>query len=199
MTQHPTDQLTADDVLLAFSAEANHDRATLESYLSRYPQYAEALAELAVELMLAPDRPTPTDGLYTPAVDNAWKIFQTSHPLETKSLGTAGSLLASLAPGAFRSLAQRLDVTTLFLKLVRDRAIAYSELPSKFIELLASELQSTVAALADDLQRPPMVAATERFKSDEKPAPSKQISFTEAIALSQLTPQQQKKLMALME
>ncbi len=199
MTQMPPDQLPEDEVLLAFSAEPNHDRAMLESYLSRFPQYSEALSELAIELMVAPHRPVLPNEPHTAAVDNAWRIFQASHPLETKSLGTAGSLLASLTPGAFRTLAQRLDVTTLFLKLVRDRAIAYSEIPARFIELLASELQSTAAALVDDLQRPPMVAATERFKSDEKPTPPTQISFVEAIALSQLTPKQQKKLMALME
>lgn len=199
MTQRPIDPPTADDVLLAFSAEPTHDRPTLERYLSQYPQYAEALAELAVELTLAPYRESPAQELHTAAVDKAWAIFQASHPLETKSLGAAGSLLAGLTPGAFRALAQRLDVTTLFLKLVRDRAIAFADIPSKFIERLASELQSTAAALAEDLQRPPMIAASERFKSDEKPAAPKQISFAEAIALSQLTPQQQQKLMAFME
>ena len=199
MIMKPAVPTTEEDVLLAFTAEANQDRTTLESYLARHPQHAEALTQLAVELMLAPERPALACQPDAPAIDQAWNTFQSTLPVETKSLGTVGSLLAALSPTAFRTVAKELDVSPLFLSLVRDRAIQFSTIPRKFIEALAAALSATFEALTHDLQQQPMIAATQKFKADGKPEASDKISFTEAVALSHLTDDQQAKLKALME
>jgi len=195
----PAAPANEEDVLLAFTAEASHDQATLAAYIARYPQHAKALAGLAVELMLAAERSAPTSEINAPAIDKAWKAFQSALPVETKSVGTAGSLLAALSPGDFRAVAKELDVSTLLLSLVRDRAIRFTTIPQKFIASLATALKATVEALNADLQQSPMIVAAQKFKSDEKPATAKQIGFDEAIASSHLTHDQQAKLKALME
>ena len=184
------------DVLFAFSTEATPSGDTLTDYARRYPQYAEALAELAVELMLAPERDELPGATDSPAVDHAWQAFvAASTPLETKSVGTAGSLIAALSPADFRSLAKRLDVNTLFLAQLRDRLIELGTIPWRFLETLASELSTTVAALTEDLGRPPMVAAGERFKSDRKPAVAAAVPFETAVSNSGLNPGQQQRLL----
>lgn len=43
-------QLSREDVLDAFAVEPNHDRATLERYLTDYPQFAREVVDLSIEL-----------------------------------------------------------------------------------------------------------------------------------------------------
>lgn len=89
MTIKPAAPETEEDVLLAFTAEASQDRATLEAYIARYPEHAEALAALAVEVMLAEGRRTSITETNDPAIDKAWEAYQSALPIETKSIGMA--------------------------------------------------------------------------------------------------------------
>ncbi|SFV29453.1 hypothetical protein [Hyphomicrobium facile] len=189
-----------EDVLLAFSCENDASPATLAEYVRRYPGYAGALADLAVELMIVPLREDACCSPQDATVDRAWETFRSSATsLETKSLGAAGSLIAALPPAEFRALAKRIGVNTLFLVQLRDRIIDATTIPRRFVELLARELSSTVSAVMDDLARPPMVAASERFKSDQKPGADKRIAFADAIGNSDLDDEQQQKLRAFMD
>lgn len=189
--------LSQEDVLLSFAAEPAHGQATLLDYFRRYPQYSAALAELAVELMIAPGREDAVGPTDDAAVDRAWHAFKLhAAPLETKSLGTAGSLLAALPPGQFRAVATRLGANTLLLAQLRDRVIDVATIPRGFLKKLAGALSATVDALMADLARPPIVAATERFKAEHKPEAGKRISFDMALKNSGLDEAQQAKLRA---
>jgi hypothetical protein len=199
MNKPPLSPMTEDDVLFAFSVEPDHSRATLEAYLALYPHYSGPLVQLAVELQLAQYREPMMCAADAPAIDRAWAVYQSAAPLETKSIGTAESLLAALPPAAFRAIAESLDVNSFFLSLVRDRAIAFGTIPFKFLTKLAGELNATINSLTGDLQQPSMVAAGQKFKADKKPEATAQITFTEALTTSHLTEQQQAKLKALME
>ena len=199
MTQISNTAISEEQVLLAFSAEPNQDRAIFEAYLARYPQYTEALVELAAELMLAPHRevsPCSTDDV---AVDKAWASFQSALPLEIKNLTTADSLLANLSPGAFRNVAQLMDVSPFFLSRIRDRAVDFATIPAKFLEALASALGASMKAITADLSQGAVIAVSQKFKADQKPASAAKISFLEALNQSGLTEQQRAKLEALME
>ena len=44
--EHP--RLDEEEVLLAFSVEPTHDCATLEHYLSQYPEHAQALVDCSI-------------------------------------------------------------------------------------------------------------------------------------------------------
>jgi len=189
-----------EDVLLAFSCEKDASPATLAEYVRRYPEHAGALADLAVELMIVPLREDASCSPQDAAVDRAWQTFKSSTTsLETKSLGIAGSLIAALPPAEFRALAKNIGVNTLFLVQLRDRVIDATTIPRRFVELLAGELSSTVSTVMDDLARPPMVAASERFKSDRKPGADKRIAFADAVGNSDLDDEQQQKLRAFMD
>ncbi len=201
MTSKPTVPMTEEDVLLAFTAEPDHGRATLEDYVRRYPPHAEAITSLAVDLMLAPQRDqnscSPTDT----AVDHAWQAFSAvAIPLETKSAGAAYNLIGALPNKDFRALAVRVGANTLFLSQLRDRAIDLATIPPRFIEHLAKELSVTVAAVMEDFGRPPSAVATsERFKAEVKPRAGDRITFEQAIQNSNLDPDQQRKLKEFMD
>lgn len=185
-----------DEILLAFAAEADHGQATLSSYLVRFPEHAEALAALAAEIALSTasrDQPVPVDD---PAVAKAWAVFQSTAPLETKSVATSG-MLANLEPGRFLALAKTLDVNAVFLSRIRDRLVAFATIPHAFLVRLAEAAGGELAALAAELDQPPAIATGQRFKAEGKPATAAQMTFAEAIASSHLTTEQRAKLEAL--
>ena len=106
---------------------------------------------------------------------------------------------ATLNPTAFRSLAKKHDITKLLLIRLRDRAIVAATIPRRFVQGLATELGATAEAVMDYLQSPPAMVSGHSFRSTVKPAVTEQISFTEAIEMSQLTPAQLDALKALLE
>lgn len=201
MTSKPTGPMTEEDVLLAFTAEPDHGRTTLEDYVRRYPLHAEAITALAVDLMLAPQRDQSSYSPTDVAVDRAWQAFSAvAIPLETKSVGAVYNLIGALPNKDFRALAARVGANTLFLSQLRDRTIDLATIPSRFIEHLAKELAVTVAAVMEDLGRPPSAVATsERFKAEVKPRAGDRITFEQAIQNSNLDPDQQRKLKEFMD
>jgi hypothetical protein len=199
MTQPPITSMSEEDVLLTFSAEESHDRVTLEAYLVRYPEHAEALVELATELMLVPhrnDQPCADDD---PAVNKAWDRFRAALPLETKSLAVAHGFFENLTQQQFRDLAKALNVNSLFLSRIRDRTIEFATIPAKFLDLLAKFIGTSVSIIAGELGHMATIPAMQKFKSHEKPAAFVKMSFAEAVKSSGLTEQQRAKLEALMD
>ncbi|MDB5310690.1 MAG: hypothetical protein JWO38_4892 [Gemmataceae bacterium] len=65
-----------ESVLYAFAIEANHDRSTLERYLSEYPDLAADLIDLSFELRLNETPPAGTAvNPADPGAEAAWKEF----------------------------------------------------------------------------------------------------------------------------
>lgn len=188
--------LDEEEVLLAFSVEPTHDRATLEHYLSQYPEHAQALVDCSIELMMnayraGEDVQVSSDHV----VGQAWRQFQSA-------MGSAqGSVIANpfaqLTPTAFKAMAKRLDISNLFLIRVRERAIDAATIPGRLVQRLAAELGATADAVSAYLGSPPAMVSSQSFRSNVKPAVAAQISFEQAVETSQLKPAQKEALRAL--
>jgi hypothetical protein len=186
-----------EEVLLAFSVEPMYDRKTLERYLGEYPEYAIALVECSIELMLDATLSDKVVATSEATVDRAWQRFQTAVNLSNNTSVT--NPFATLNPTAFRSLAKRLDITNLLLIRLRDRTIDATTIPRRFVQGLAAELGATVDTVMAYLRSPPAMVSSHSFRSAVKPAVTEQISFEKAIQTSQLTPAQQNVLKALQD
>lgn len=186
-----------EEVLLAFSVEPTHDRKTLEKYLTDYPEHAKALVACSIDLMVDATRSAETEAMSEKAVDRAWQRFQSavSQPEEA----SVTNPFATLNPGAFKSLAKKLDINSLLLSRLRDRAIVAATIPHRFVQRLATEVGATTEALMDYLRSPPAMVSGHSFRSAVKPAVTEQISFEKAVETSQLTPDQQEALKALQD
>lgn len=197
MTADQHSRPSEEEILLAFSVEPSHDRKTLEQYLREYPEHAKALVICSIELMA--DATRNDDAIVTSedAIDRAWQRFQTV-------VGQPDDVLvknpfAKLNPTAFKLLAKKLNITNLLLIRLRDRAIIAATIPRRFVEGLATELGATAEAVIGYLQSPPAMVSGHSFRSTVKPAVIEQISFMEAIEMSQLTPAQLDALKALLD
>ena len=65
-----------EDTLYHFAMEPNHDRATLERYLTEYPHLAEDLIDLRSELRLGDFIDKNPDAIPDPGLDEAWEEFR---------------------------------------------------------------------------------------------------------------------------
>lgn len=197
MTAEQHSRPSEEEVLLTFSVEPTHDRETLEQYLKEYPEHAKALVTCSIELMVDATRSDDVAVTSENAVDRAWQRFQAVVSQSDDVLVT--NPFATLNPTAFRSLARKLDITNLLLIRLRDRAIVAATIPRRFVQRLATELGATAEAVMDYLQSPPAMVSGHSFRSAVKPAVTEQISFAEAIEMSQLTPAQLDALKALQD
>lgn len=185
-----------EEVLLAFSVEPTHDGNTLQRYLKDYPEYTAALVACSIELMVAPTRSDEEVSASETTVDRAWQRFQSAINAPDGTILT--NPFAKLNnPTAFRSLAKQLDVTTLLLVRMRDRAIDAATIPRRFVEKVATELGATADAVMAYLSGPPGMVSNHSFRSIGKPTVTAQISFEQAIETSQLTQAQQETIKAL--
>lgn len=184
-----------ESVLMAFSMEPSHDRETLERYITEYPQHAIALIDCSIDLLHElPEADVSATEVPDSVVDRAWQRFEGAVQQTDPEVANP---FAKLNTSSFKSLARRLDVSNLFLMRVRDRAIRFTTIPSRFVEKLASELGADVQAVGAYLQGPPGMVSGPALRSSVKPSIGEQITFDQAVATSQLTPEQQATLMGL--
>jgi len=195
MTVEQHSRPSEEEILLAFSIEPTHDRKTLEQYLIEYPEHAKALVACSIELMV--DATRRDNGAVTSEgpIDRAWQRFQNVVSQPDDVLVT--NPFATLNPTAFKALAKKLNITNLLLIRLRDRAIIAITIPGRFVQGLATELGASAEVVMDYLQSPPAMVSGHSFRSAVKPAVAEQITFTEAIEISQLTPAQLDALKAL--
>jgi hypothetical protein len=180
---------------MAFSMEPRHGRETLERYIREYPQHATALIDCSIDLLHEPPADdAPATVVSDSAVDKAWQRFERAVQQPDAEVANP---FAKLNTSSFKSLARSLDVSNLFLMRVRDRAISATTIPARFVEKLASELGSTAQAVGAYLQGPPGMVSGHAFRSSMKPSVGEQLTFDQAVATSQLTPEQQATLKAL--
>lgn len=184
-----------ESVLMAFSMESSHGREMLERYISEYPQHAIALIDCSIDLLQQqPAEDVSATVVPDSAVDKAWQRFELA---VQQPAAEVANPFAKLNSTGFKSLARSLNVSNLFLMRVRDRAISASTIPARFVEKLASELGATAQTLRAYLQGLPGMVSGHAFRSNVKPSVGEQITFDQAIATSQLTPEQQATLKAL--
>jgi hypothetical protein len=183
-----------DEVLLAFSVEPNHDLATLERYLRRYPQFAAGLIDCSIELELNPV-PEEMPKAVIPASTVAWDRFQAAMGVATSP---AANPFARLDSRAFQAVATELNMNVLLLMRLRDRAVRFATIPGTLVRMLADKLGVGSDGMEGYLRgSPALTGGNLQFKSAAKPAEAAQIDFAEAVRISQLTDEQQKQLLTL--
>lgn len=198
---------TRDDVLYAFAvAHPLPDPAALDTYTRLYPEHAEALTQLALELMLEATEQPQDDGqaadaeTVSPAVARAISHYQNAvFDLETKSGAAVANPFSGLDMTRFRAVTQAMHANNTFMTKIRDRLILPETVVSRpgFCNRLADELGVPPAHVVAHLQAAPTAGAHQNFKADAKPAASRQQSFEEAVRRSGLTEEQQAYLLGL--
>lgn len=199
------------DVLYALAlAMPVPDPKTLDEFIRRYPQHAEALTEFAVQLALEPDTigdeegDEDADGAVSPAVSRAISHFQNvSYELEKKGGADApvagANPFSSLSTEAFRAYAAKLGANTIFVMKLRDGRIEPESIFARpgFCRAAAEGLDVPVEVMMAHARSTPTVSAQQLHKSDGKPIVPKRETFEEAVRSSGLTPEQQRHLLEL--
>lgn len=210
MTTSPATPL--DDVLHAFAmAKAVPDPETLEEFTRNYPEYADALTDFAVQLLLDDAIPDEAEEIgdsetVSPAVSRAISYFQNAvYEVEKKSAAPLHSvpqtknLFADMDRARFRSVASSLHANNTFMIKLRDRMIEPDSLISRtgFCQKVAQELGEPIDLVVAYFKGEQVIARGQHFKSDKKPAVSRRETFEEAVRNSGLTPEQQSYLLGL--
>lgn len=210
-----------EDVLYAFSIEQGvPDAELLNEFVCRYPQYSEELADLAVALVLDAFGGGLEDSekfgqevaaaINSPEVSRAVSRFHSKlHAARTangspdesedsSALTNVRNPFADLSQTSFKALTERLGITTVFLMRLRDRVIAPSTIPEKFIRAVAEALDIAEDVVVAHLSSPPEAApaGAEFYKSDKQPETVGQQTFEQAVHASGLSEEQQKRLMS---
>jgi hypothetical protein len=179
-------EVPLEDVLLAFSVEPVHDRATLERYLNHYPQFADDLVDMSHELRIGG---RGVSGILEDEAtfQRALKQFVGA---AAQVSGTAANPFDAFRGLAFAELADTLRIPRSILIAFRDRLVIASSVPAAFAVRIARSAQTTVGDLMAYLELPPVVAPAANYKADQKPAASKKVAFDTLLDASGVTPEQ---------
>jgi hypothetical protein len=210
--------LALNDVLYSFSMEERPVSADLlDEYAKKYPEYADALTEFAVEITLEsyignPTKPNPqvecADPLKIPEVTRAMSKFkyqfdavrlkaalQKEHTTNAQSVENPFS---TLDRACIQSVATQLSVNIPFIIKLRDRAILAETIPVEFLKRIAAALKADVARIRAHLTAAPSLNPGLAFKATGKPSATSQQSFKDAVLSSGLTESQQRDLLSLL-
>jgi len=200
------------DVLYAFSlAKPIPDARLLDEFVRRYPEHAAEITDFAIELAVDAAHGDDaefegTDESISPAVSRAMSRFQ-NRLFEVQHDEAAGSKASSIASTsvenpfaaldrmAFRGLANRLNVTTLFVAKLRDRQIDPGTITTGFRSHVANELSVPVDVVVAHFAAQAEIQARQFYKSEQKPTAITRESFEEAVRNSGLTEEQKQRLM----
>jgi hypothetical protein len=205
------------DVFYALSlAKPVPDAEILDDFIRRYPEHAAALTDFAIELVMdalrgdaeSAEMSAKLIDVRSPVVSRAMSRFQNrfyalqcakaaGHENRSQAFSVENPL-AALSRASFRSLAQRLNASTVFVSKLRDRQIDPVTMTHGFCQRVADELLVSLDTILTHFAAPPLAQASPQyFKADQKPETGARQTFEEAVRSSGLTPDQQKYLLNL--
>jgi len=208
-------RMPLDEVLYQFSlAKSQPDAALIDEFARKYPEYSEAITDLAVSIVLdasrgreedAEDQPEPS---VSQAVSLAMsrfqnRLFEVNREIGAPRLRQAVKQASDENPfsrldrSAFRALTVRLHCNAVFLGMLRDRSIEPYTISNGFTHRLADEMNVPVEVLAAHFARQRTVAQGQHYKADTKPHIGAQVSFEEAVRSCGLSEDQQAYLLGL--
>lgn len=209
-------QTSLRDAMYAMSlAKAVPDADLLDDFARRYPQYADALTQFAIELAIdslmhrsdEEDVPADADAISS-VVSRVMSQFenqlferrqaQAATPPARAATASVENPFAALDREGFRALTSQLDVNSAFLSKLRDRTIEPISIPKAYCRHLAQEMDEDADAMAAHLYAPQesVAAGRQLYKAEGKPAATARQSFEEAVRTSGLSEEQQRKLLA---
>jgi hypothetical protein len=197
-----------EDALYSLATADHAPTATdLDDLARQYPEHAEDLIEIVVELAAEALVSSDTDFVAieektSPAVSRAMSRFN-NRLHEVTNAGTASekkianNIFASFDRDGIQSLATGMNASVLFIIKLRDRVIAPETISLGFKRKLAEEVQAPLEAVIAHLAGPRVVQASAFFKADQKPQAVGQQTFEEAVQQSGLTDEQRTYLLSL--
>jgi hypothetical protein len=206
---------TLRDAMYAMSLSKKVPDADLvEEFARRYPKYAGALTDFAVELAIDallhddedefeipgdPDEVSPVVSRVMSLFEN--RLFEVREGRAVKSARgysiAVENPFAALDRERFRTLATCVGANTVFLAKLRDRQIDPVTIPDRYCSHVADEMGEPLEVLRAHLYAPPEVAVARQFyKAERKPVATGRQSFVEAARGSGLDNEQQKWLLA---
>jgi hypothetical protein len=184
------------------------DAGILEKFVRDYPQHADALTDFALELALElngeteDDEDLPASEALTPASSRAISHLQ-NVTFEIARKGGSAALavtdpFATMSRERFRAFVSDLGVNATFAMKLRDRSIEPQSIIERkgFCQGAADAAEVPVDAMIRYLRQGPSISREARFKAEGKPE-AKQELFEEAVRSSDLSEEQQQKLLAL--
>jgi hypothetical protein len=194
---------TPRDAMYELASVGIPDADLLESVIRRHPDHAADLTEFAVELALdalrgdAPVDAGVADVGPSAAVSRAISRFQNklheartavrSGPSAPPGARAAANPFADLDRTAFRDLAGRLGVSTVFAVKLRDRQIEPETMTDGFRRHVADGLMAPLDVVAAHFAAGAEGGARQFYKADGKPSPPPRQTFAEALASSGLS------------
>lgn len=193
------------------------DAQTLDDFVCRYPQFADELTALAVDLVVdalsdedsaSDDAVRDADNTVSPAVSRAMSKYhnrlyavrqEAQSRQQSQSLPNtlADNPLAELSRADFRMFAKRIGANTVLVAKLRDRLLDPETIPESVTRLMADALEipldGVLAHLNADCgasERPPQY-----FKAEGKPSRGRRQTFVEAVESSGLTREQRRRLL----
>jgi len=209
-------QTSLRDAMYAMSlAKAVPDADLLDDFARRYPQYADALTEFAIELAIdslmhrsdEEDAPADADTI-SDVVSRVMSQFENqlyerrqaraATPPARAATASVENPFAALDRQGFRALVSQLDVNSAFLSKLRDRTIEPISISKAYCRHLAQEMDEDADAMAAHLYAPQesVAAGRQLYKAEGKPAATARQSFEEAVKTSGLSEEQQRKLLS---
>jgi len=202
------------DVLYEFSlAQPTPDAELLDQFVRQYPEYAAALTDLAIGIVLDMARGDDDEAagasapMTSPAVSRAMsrfqnKLFEVQQRVKNTSSShhatpSISNPFAMLTREEFRALANGLNGNTVFVGMLRDREIEPNTMTDGFTRLVASEMKAPIELVAAHFAGQSEVGGRQYYKAETKPSAGRKLTFAEAVRKSGLTEEQQKYLLSL--
>lgn len=186
-----------DDVLEAFAGEPDTGDAALAGYIRRYPQFAVALAEFALELRLtvaAEGQASAPDVVW---LNESWRKFEraaaAAFPLPPSA---AMDLFAGLTPARLAGIRRELDIPTAILNGFRDRLVLAATVPARFMGRLANALGIGFDELRAFLELPSRVNTAASYSATGTPGVADaKIGFETLLDQAMVSPDRRRALM----
>lgn len=186
---------SAEEILLAFAVEQEHDNATLDRYLQLYPHLADELIDLSLDLRLH----RATGETTTPA-DEAWveaslAAFRATSPVQASA--AVVDPFANVSPQELVNLRCALDVPSGVIQGFSSRLVDIASVPASFVDALARGLRSTVYDLRRFMTAPPRLAPGVSYKADGAPsATQEKITFEDLLKQCRVPDERRHQLLA---
>ena len=160
-----------EDILDAFAMEEPHAKATLDRYLTTYPQFAGELIDLARELLRAEPADEELSAADLAMIDAGWLRHAAAQPK------TVADPLAALSPTRSREIATEMGVPRQVVTSFRERRIQPASVPRGFLRRLADAVSISPDDLFAWLSPPPAPAFARSYRADAQPTAATQVSF----------------------
>lgn len=215
MNQTLTNTPLRDAIYALALAKPVPDAELLDEFARRYPQYADALTDFAIELAIDAlqhgddDRDISADPDAISAVvsrvmsrfqNRLFEISQKQAAAEPPARAATASIqnpFSALDREGFRALVSRLDINAAFLSKLRDRNIDPVTIPRGYCRHVAEEMDEDIETMTSHLYAPPEAAgARQYYKASGKPTVTARQTFEQAVHNSGLTDEQQRRLLS---